>query len=389
MLDIDGTDDPAHGKQEGGAYHGYYRHYMDQPLLVVVGDTGQPLTVVLRPGTVHAGRGSLPSSRGWFAWSAIPIELRGDSGVALPAIYTSCEQQAITYTIGLGSNARLEAMAAPLLALAKQQRAETGQTVRLVADGQYAADSWETQRRVVYKADALEKGTNTRFVVTTRQDAVYAWNIRRGDQPESCIKDRKGGCFADRLSDHAFWANQVRLLLSAAAYWLLETIRRWLARRTWPPLQMGPLRLQVLKIGGWVRSQLDAISLHLARPSRRGALAAPGSPAGSRVGQLPSPSGTTHHWCGWPLPGQEAARVVPYGAIPSVWAVNALSEAYPHPGSALLPPLCHAESRQCIIRAKPEPPVWRGTGGSPSRAVGRAEPGSRPPCTPIGCPEGR
>jgi hypothetical protein len=104
-------------------------------------------------------------------------------------------------------------------------------------------------------------------VVTNRQDApdaVYTWYIQRGDHPESCIKDLKGGCFADRLSDHTFWANQFRLLLSAAAYWLLETIRRWLSRAAAPRPQFGTLRLQVLKIGGWVRSRLDGIQLHLA-----------------------------------------------------------------------------------------------------------------------------
>jgi hypothetical protein len=221
---------------------------------------------------VHAGQGSVVVLRRLVrllrqCWPDVPIELRADCGFALPALYTSCEQEGITYTIGLGSNPRLEAMAAPLLAQARQQRSETGQTVRLVAEGQYAADTWETPRRVIYKAEALEKGPNTRFVVTTRQDApeaVYTWYIQRGDHPESCIKDLKGGCFADRLSDHGFWANQLRLLLSAAAYWLLDTIRCWLDRPGLPRCQFGTLRLQVLKIGGWVHRRLEGLSLHLA-----------------------------------------------------------------------------------------------------------------------------
>jgi hypothetical protein len=161
----------------------------------------------------------------------------------------------------------LEALAAALLAQAKEQRAETGEKVRLVAEGTYAADSWETERRVVYKAEALEKGPNTRLVVTKRQDppeAVYAWYIRRGDRPESCVKDLKGGCFADRLSDHAFWANQFRLLLAVAAYWLLDTLRRWLSRMHLPRMQLDTLRLRLLKIGGWVRQRVATISLHLA-----------------------------------------------------------------------------------------------------------------------------
>jgi hypothetical protein len=272
VLDFDGTDDPAHGKQEGIAYHGYYEQYMYHPLLVFDGETGQPLTFILRPGTAPAGRGALAILRRVVrllrrTWPEIVIELRADSGFALPAIYSYCESHDLTYTIGLGSNSRLEAMAAPLLAEAKRRRAETGETVRLVAAGQYAAGSWETERRVVYKAEALDKGPNTRFVVTNRQDtpeAVYDWYIQRGDRPESCIKDLKGGCAADRLSDHAFWANQFRLILSAAAYWLLDTLRRWLSRPSLPRMQFDTLRLQVLKIGGWVRQRLDLIQLHLA-----------------------------------------------------------------------------------------------------------------------------
>jgi hypothetical protein len=272
VLDFDGTDDPAHGTQEGIAFHGYYNQYMYHPLLVFDGETGQPLTLVLRPGTAHAGRGALAVLKGLVRllrrhWPDIAIELRADSGFALPAIYTYCDQHRITYTIGLASNSRLEAMAAPLLAEAKEQRGATGQKVRLVAETPYAAGSWERERRVVYKAEALEKGPNTRFVVTSRQDApeaVYDWYIQRGDHPESCIKDLKGACAASRLSDHRFWANQFRLLLSAAAYWLLDTLRHWLSRPLLPRMQLDTLRLQVLKIGGWVRSRLDGIALHLA-----------------------------------------------------------------------------------------------------------------------------
>jgi hypothetical protein len=103
-------------------------------------------------------------------------------------------------------------------------------------------------------------------VVTTRDDppeGLYPWYTRRGDRPELCIKDLKEGRCADRLSCHAFWANQFRLLLHSAAYWLLDTIRRRLARLHVPHLQLGTLRLRLLKIGGWVRQRLETVSLHL------------------------------------------------------------------------------------------------------------------------------
>lgn len=272
VLDFDGTDDPTHGKQEGSAYHGYYQQHMYHPLLVFDGDTGQLITAILRPGTVPASRGALPIVKRLVRflrarWPDLPIELRADSGFALPALYDYCEDQGIAYTIGLGSNDRLEAMAAPLLVEAKQQQAATGEKVRLLAEGSYQAHSWRDQRRVVYKAEALAKGPNTRFVVTTRSDepeALYDWYTQRGDRPELCIKDLKDACFADRLSCHRYWANQFRLLVHAAAYWLLDTIRRWLTTLHVPRMQLDSLRLRLIKIGGWVRRRLDAIQLHLA-----------------------------------------------------------------------------------------------------------------------------
>lgn len=272
VLDFDGTDDPAHGKQEGVAYHGFYDQYMYHPLLLFDGETGQLITAVLRPGTVHASRGAAAVLKRIVRlvrrrWPEVTIEVRADSGFAVPALYDHLEAQRIPYTIGLVSNSRLQEMAAPLAEQATEQRTETDEKVRLVSEGQYQANSWAHERRVVYKAEALEKGLNLRFVVTTRDDPpeeLYHWYTRRGDRPELCIKDLKEGCFADRLSCHSFWANQFRLLLHAAAYWLLDTIRRWLAQLHEPHLQLSTLRLRLIKIGGWVRQMLDGIRLHLA-----------------------------------------------------------------------------------------------------------------------------
>lgn len=272
VLDFDGTDDPAHGHQEGVAYHGYYQQHMLHPLLVFDGDTGQLITAVLRPGTCHASRGAVGVLKRlvrhiWARFPQVTIELRADSGFAVPSVYDYCEDQHIPYTIGLATNDRLEALAGPLAEQAKEQREETGEKVRLLDEGQYQAGTWRQERRVVFKAEALEKGLNIRFVVTSRADApdhLYHWYTQRGDHPELCIKDLKEGCFADRLSCHRFWANQFRLLLHASAYRLLDTIRRWLARLHVPHLQLATLRLRLLKIGGWVRQRLDAVSLHLA-----------------------------------------------------------------------------------------------------------------------------
>lgn len=272
VLDRDSTDDPTHGAQEGSAYHGYFRQHMYHPLLVFDGDTGQIITAILRPGTAHAGHGAVAIlqrlvRRVRERWPGVAIELRADAGFAKPEIYAWCEDERIAYTIGLVPNACLDRLAAPLVAEAvAQQVATDGAKVRLLAETPYQAGSWPHARRVLIKAEALAKGPNTRFVVTTRTDepeALYGWYTDRGET-ENWIKDLKAACFADRLSCHRFLANQVRLLLHSAAYCLLDTLRRWLVRAGTERLTLETVRLRLLKIGGRVREGATRVHLRLA-----------------------------------------------------------------------------------------------------------------------------
>jgi hypothetical protein len=273
VLDLDSTADPTHGEQEGSAYHGYYGQHMYHPLLVFDGTTEQLITAVLRPGTVHASHGIVGILKRIVAairdrWPAIDLELRADSGFAIPALYAWCEDEHITYTIGLATNPRLVRAVAGLQATAERQSADQdGAKVRLIGETVYQADSWPHPRRVVMKAEVLAKGTNTRFVVTTRQDdapaTIYDWYVDRGET-ENWIKDLKAGCFAHRLSCHRFWANQVRLLLHAAAYVLLDTIRHWLVGAQVARMTLETVRLRLLKIGGWVRESSSKVRLRLA-----------------------------------------------------------------------------------------------------------------------------
>jgi hypothetical protein len=247
---------------------------MDFPLLVFDGDTGQLITAVLRPGNCHSSRLVVLVLRRLrkhlrAAWPNARIELRADSGFAVPRLYAWGEQHGVDYTIGLVPNRRLTVLATPLLAQALAQRSACGGSkVRLAGETRYQAKSWPTLRRVIYKAEALSRGPNTRFVVTTRTDApmaVYDWYVDRGE-PENWIKDFKHALRADHLHDHRFWANAFRLLLHAAAFWLLDTLRRWLAAIVPQDaaIQLDTLRLRVLKIGGRVRELASRIRLHLA-----------------------------------------------------------------------------------------------------------------------------
>jgi hypothetical protein len=272
LLDLDGTDDPTYGAQEGTAYHAYYAQHMYHPLLLFDGDTNQLITAVLRPGNAHVSRGVVAILKRLLPllkqrWPGVQIIVRADSGFAQPALYELCEELEVEYTIGIAPNARLKKLGEPVLAEAREQQAEGAEEkVRHFGEAEYKAESWERARRVVIKAELLEKGPNVRFVVTNRRaeaEQLYDGYVDRGEA-EGYIKDLKNACRADRLSCHDFWANQFRLLLHGAAYWLLDTLRRWLVQLGRQSMQLDTLRLTLLKLGGRVIELAGHVRLRLA-----------------------------------------------------------------------------------------------------------------------------
>jgi hypothetical protein len=271
LLDFDSTDDPTHGEQEGSYYHGYYGQHIYHPLLVFDGESGHLITALLRAGNTHASNSCVAILKRIVGalrqrWPEVAIEIRADGGFAVPALYDYCEREGISYTIALITNDRLKQMATDLLEEAKEEHQRMAHKARLFDEDLYGAASWEKERRVIYKAEATEQGTNRRFVVTTRSDApkeLYEFYAKRGES-ENWIKDFKLHIRADRLSCHRFVANQFRLLLHAAAYWLMDALRRKLVASGAGRMQLDTLRLSLIKIGGRVRELLTKIRLYLA-----------------------------------------------------------------------------------------------------------------------------
>jgi hypothetical protein len=271
LVDFDSTDDPTHGEQEGSYYHGYYGQHMYHPLLVFDGQSGHLITALLRAGNTHASNSCVAILKRIVCalrqrWPEVAIERRADAGFAVPALYDYCEREGISYTIALITNERLKQMATDLLEEASQQHERTAQKARLFGEDLYGAASWEKERRVVYKAEAMEQGTNRRFVVSTRGEGpkeLYEFYAKRGES-ENWIKDFKLHIKADRLSCHRFIANQFRLLLHAAAYWLMDALRRKLIEGGSRRMQLDTLRIRLIKIGGRVRELFTKIRLHLA-----------------------------------------------------------------------------------------------------------------------------
>src|SRR5215212_8422405 len=224
LLDFDSTDDPIHGEQEGSYYHGYHKQHIYHPLLVFDGDSGHLITALLRAGNTHASRSAVAVLKRIVCrlrdeWPGVRIEIRANAGFAVPALYDYCEEEGIDYTVGLITDPRVEALTCDLLDEDTQLHEAEGRKQRLFCEDLYGTASWERERRIVYKAEAMEQVTNTRFVVTTRIDgpkAFYEFYARRGVS-ENRIKDFKLAIKAERLSCHRFLANQFRLLLHAAA----------------------------------------------------------------------------------------------------------------------------------------------------------------------------
>jgi hypothetical protein len=256
ILDFDATDDRIHGLQEGRYYHGYYGAWCFLPLYVFCGE--QLLVSYLRPSNRDGARHAwailkLLRQRLREAWPEVRLILRADSGFCRRRMLHWCERARVDYIVGLARNSRLEALGAPLMAQAKAAFAVDPQKQRIFQWMDYAAGTWEQPRRVIAKAEFSAQGPNPRFVVTSLEgDAQVLYDdiyCGRGEM-ENRIKEQQLGLFSDRTSCHSWWANQFRVILAAAAYVLLETIRRVGLRGTeLARAQAGTIRLKLLKIG--------------------------------------------------------------------------------------------------------------------------------------------
>ena len=260
IIDADGTDDPTYGDQQLTFFHGYYDQYMYHPLLVYDADTGEMITAVLRAGNRHASYGVVSILKRIVgklkaAFPNAEIIIRGDAGFAIPALYEYCEEEKLKYVIGLIRNDVLERMIERLTEKVQSLYEKTGQKQRLFAEGFYQAQSWEKERRVIMKAEWLPLGPNRRFVVTNlsmEAKQLYEFYTERGGTCEVRIDEFKNGLKADRLSCHRFVANQFRLFLHMAAYWLVLRLRQALTKTEFSSMQIQQLRTRILKIGGQV-----------------------------------------------------------------------------------------------------------------------------------------
>ena len=263
VLDLDATDDPLYGKQEGRFFHGYYGHYCYLPLYIFAGD--HLLCARLRPANTDASAGSREEVERIVQqirarWPEVQILLRADSGFCRDDLMSWCEANQVQYVFGLARNQRLRKSIDAEMAQARALHEQTQQAVRVFTEFVYQThDSWSRARRVVAKAEHLSKGENPRFVVTSL-DAAYLpaqplyqqLYCGRGEM-ENRIKEQFS-LFSDRTSTAYLRSNQLRLYLSSIAYLLLEAFRRWgLNGTAMATAQCQTIRLKLLKMGALVR----------------------------------------------------------------------------------------------------------------------------------------
>jgi hypothetical protein len=275
ILDVDATDDPVHGEQEGRFFHGYYRCYCYLPLYVFCGD--HLLCARLRRSNIDASAGTedeLERIVGQIReyWPQVRIIVRGDSGFARESIMAWCESNGVDYVFGLAKNSRLIARITKALKRVRRRYRRLGEASRRYRDFHYKTrKTWSRSRRVVGKAEYLAKGTNPRFVVTSLSKREYDARTlyedlycARGDM-ENRIKEQQLELFSDRTSTATMRANQLRLYFSSIAYVLMTALRRVGLKGTQlARAQCGTIRTKLMKIGALVSVSVRRVRLYLA-----------------------------------------------------------------------------------------------------------------------------
>jgi hypothetical protein len=273
VLDIDDTEDRVHGGQQLSLFHAHYDSRCFLPIHIYEATTGKPVAVILRPGKTPGGaevalvlRHVVKAIRAH--WPRVEILIRGDSHYARPEAMTWCEQNRVGYILGLAGNPVLAARVATLAEDAALSRvAGAAEKVRRFGEFRYAAKSWQVERKVVARVEASSHGSDSRFIVTNLKGAprwLYESVYCARGQAENLIKAHKLHLASDRTSCTHARANQFRLLIHTAAYWLLHTLRGLAPTISfWRDAQFDTIRLALIKVAARVTEMKTRIKVAL------------------------------------------------------------------------------------------------------------------------------
>lgn len=278
VIDVDATDDPTYGAQQLSMYNGYYRQFMYNELLFHDGETGQIITPVLRPGNSHSNK--------WYVailkrivrairakYPDIEIIIRADSGFSNAPFYELADNESLLYAIGLATNEVLKKRVSRAARAVEKIFLSNNKKHQHFISFQYQAGSWHAPQQCYSKIESTGKGMNVRHFVSNlpEQDAreiYFGFYVKRGDASENRIKELKNMCFSDRLSNHGYWANFMRLITSSLVYEMFLIIKQMIKNtkhsnaKKW---QIDNIRLYLLKVGGTIKKTAKRIYIKLSK----------------------------------------------------------------------------------------------------------------------------
>jgi hypothetical protein len=283
MLDIDDTVDVVHGHQQMSLFNAHYDERCFLPMHVYDTAAARPVALLLRPGTTPSGEEIRRHLRRLVRrirqhWPNTRLTIRGDGHYGRPEVMAWCEANAVTYILGLPGNTVLSGLVEPVADETRVQRAiNQAEAVRRYTEIRYGAKSWRCERRVAARIEATPKGLDVRYVVTNLRSGTAEWlydtlYCARG-QAENLIKLHKSQLASDRTSCRSPLANQVRLVLHTAAYWLMLTVRNAIPRpQTLAAAEFTTLRLRLIKIAARVTETATRVRIAFATACPEAAL---------------------------------------------------------------------------------------------------------------------
>jgi hypothetical protein len=278
IIDIDATDDPTHGAQQLSMYNGYYGQFMYNELLFHDGETGQIILPVLRPGNSHSNK--------WYVsilkrvvqairavYPLMNIYIRADSGFSNAPFYQLAEDESLFYAVGLATNDRLKRRVQKAERAVRHLHLSAKEKHQHFISFQYQAGSWHASQQCYSKIESTGIGMNIRHFVSnipemSAREIYFNFYVKRGDTSENRIKELKNMCFSDRLSNHSFWANFMRLIISSIVYEMFLIIKQMIKKtkhinaHKW---QVDNIRLYLLKAGGTIKKTVKRIYIQISR----------------------------------------------------------------------------------------------------------------------------
>jgi hypothetical protein len=272
IIDVDATDDPTHGSQQLSMFSGYYRQFMYNELFFHDGETGQIILPVLRPGNSHSNKWYVAIlkriiKRIYAKYPDIKIIIRADSGFSNAPFYKLADDYFLKYAIGMATNKVLKRRIERAERAVRLLYGENGIKHQHFITFKYQAKSWHKEQQCYSKIESTGNGMNVRHFVSNlseeeAREIYFGFYVKRGDASENRIKEIKNMCFSDRLSDHKFWSNFIRLIISSIAYEMFLKIKTMIKKTNYKKAhkwQIDNIRLYLLKVGGTVKDSVKRI----------------------------------------------------------------------------------------------------------------------------------